>query len=151
MEEMNKSLELLINIKEKKIAKFANTISWLFSNLFSLIIPVSVIFLIECFEKNGSFNFKNSYSEMLMVTISINMNLIIQLNSKDYKTGEVANTLIRVITVGVLVIASLAYGISKTIPENELNINPVFTIAIILVIYAFIVGAACESTKKERN
>ena len=86
-----------------------------------------------------------------MVTISICMNLIIQLNSKDYKTKQTSNTLIRVITVGMIVISSLAYGISKTIPEGELEIDPVFNISVILLICAFVIGLACEYKKKEGN
>lgn len=103
--------------------KVANLLSWFFSNLFSLLFPVGAVFLVESFEKSGNFDFKTNYSEMLMVTISICMNLIIQLNSKDYKTKQTSNTLIRVITVGMIVISSLAYGISKTIPEGELENN----------------------------
>lgn len=131
--------------------KVANMFSWFFSNLFSLLFPVGAVFLVESFEKSGKFNFKTNYSEMLMVTISICMNLIIQLNSKDYKTKEASNTLIRVITVGMLVVSSLAYGISKTIPEKELNIEPVFKIATILLITSFVIGLICEYKKKERD
>lgn len=131
--------------------KVANLLSWFFSNLFSLLFPVGAVFLVESFEKSGNFDFKTNYSEMLMVTISICMNLIIQLNSKDYKTKQTSNTLIRVITVGMIVISSLAYGISKTIPEGELEIDPVFNISVILLICAFVIGLACEYKKKEGN
>lgn len=54
---------------------------------------------------------KEQYAEMLMVTISISMDLIIHLNSKSYNIHESGNTLIRVVTVGIIVLASLAYGI----------------------------------------
>lgn len=88
---------------------------------------------------------------MLMVTISICMNLLIQLNSKNYKTKQSSNTLIRVITVGMIVFSSLAYGVSKTIPEADLDINKTFAIAAILLGTAFAIGFACELKKKEEN
>ena len=51
----------------------------------------------------------------------------------------------------MIVISSLAYGISKTIPEGELEIDPVFNISVILLICAFVIGLACEYKKKEGN
>lgn len=152
--EQNKSKELIsiIDIETDKAKnKFADIISWICSNLFALIFPVGAVFFIEMFEKKGEFNFQNNYSEMLMVAISMCTNLVIQLNIKSYKINESINTLIRIITVGILVMSSLAYGISKTIPENELNIAPVFKISIVLLIGIFIIGIICEARKKEGN
>lgn len=152
--ENKKSHELLnsIDIETELIRnKISNMLSWFFSNLFSLLFPVGAIFLVECFKKNGNFDIITSYSEMLMVTISICMNLLIQLNTKDYKTKESSNTLIRVVTVGILVISSLAYGISKTISENNLKEGAVFSISLILLITSFIIGLACEYKKKAGN
>lgn len=152
--EQNKSKELIsiIDIETDKAKnKVADIISWIFSNLFALIFPIGAVFFIEMFEKKGEFNFQNNYSEMLMVAISMCTNLVIQLNIKSYKINESINTLIRIITVGILVMSSLAYGISKTIPENELNIMPVFKISIALLIGAFIIGLICELRKKEGN
>jgi len=153
-EENKQSKELLnqIDIEMERVRnKIADLLSWFFSNLFSLLFPVGAIFLSECFKKNGKFDVRTSYSEMLMVTISICMYLLIQLNSKDYKTKESSNTLIRVTTVGIIVVSSLAYGISKTIPEKELNIESVFIIATILLITSFVIGLMCEYKKKERD
>lgn len=149
--EEDKSKELLspIDIEtDKAINKAADTISWFFSNLFALLFPIGAVFFIETFEKNGSFDFKNNYSEMLMVAISMCTNLVIQLNVKSYKINESANTLVRIITIGILVMSSLAYGIAKTIPENELNITSVFIIALVLLIVSFIIGVGCEIRKK---
>lgn len=153
-EENKQSKELLnqIDIDMDRVRnKIADLLSWFFSNLFSLLFPVGAIFLLEYFKKNGNFDIRTSYPEMLMVTISICMCLLIQLNSKDYKTKEASNTLIRVVTVGMIVVSSLAYGISKTIPESELNIDPVFKISVILLTTAFVVGLACEYKRKERD
>lgn len=150
--EEDKSKDLLspIDIETDKARnKVADIISWFFSNLFSLLFPIGAVFFIEIFEKKGEFDFGSNYSEMLMVAISMCTNLVIQLNFKSYKINESINTLIRIITVGILVMSSLAYGISKTIPENELDITPVFNISLALLIGAFIIGIICEIWKKE--
>ncbi len=147
----NKSEELIspMDIETDKFKnKFANIISWCCSNLFSLLFPVGAVFFIEFFEKEGKFDFKGNYPEMLMVAISICTNLVIQLNKKSYKINESVKTLIRIITVGILVLSSLAYGISKTIPQNELNIMPVFNISLVLLIVSFFIGVICEIKKK---
>lgn len=65
-------------------------------------------------------------------------NLVIQLNVNSYKINESVNILIRIITVGILVMSSLAYGISKTIPEKELAIIPVYNISLTLLITSFL-------------
>ena len=150
----DKSKELLSQIDiatDKARNKFANIISWCCSNLFSLLFPVGAVFFIEIFEKKGKFDFKDNYSEMLMVAISMCTNLVIQLNSKSYKISESIKTLIRIITVGILVMSSLAYGISKTIPENEINIIQVYKISLVLLIGSFVIGMICEIRKKEDN
>lgn len=134
---------------DKARIKIADIASWFFSNLFALLFPIGAVFFIEVFETEGEFDFKSNYSEMLMVAISMCTNLVIQLNSKSYKINRSINTLIRIITVGILVLSSLAYGISKTIPENELNISPVFKISLALLIASFIIGIICEVRKKE--
>lgn len=76
-------------------------------------------------------------------------NLVIQLNVNSYKINESVNILIRIITVGILVMSSLAYGISKTIPEKELAIIPVYNISLTLLITSFLIGIICEIMKKE--
>ena len=134
---------------DKARNKVADILSWIFSNIFALLFPVGAVFFIETFEKRGSFDFRSNYSEMLMVVISMCTNLIIQLNFKTYKISESINTLIRIITVGILVMSSLAYGISKTIPESDIDIIPVFSIAIVLLLLTFIIGIGCEIRKKE--
>ena len=147
-----KEISTQMDIATAKVKnKLANIISWCFSNLFSLLFPVGAILFIENFEKNGNFDFKNSYSEMLMVAISMCTNLVIQLNSKSYKISESIKTLIRIITVGILVMSSLAYGISKTIPESEINIIPVYNISLALLISSFVLGIICEIKKREDN
>ena len=154
MKEDNKSKELINQLdmdSDTLKEKAASTASWFFSNLFSLLFPIGAVFLLENFEKNGHFSIKEQYAEMLMVTISISMDLIIHLNSKSYNINESGNILIRVVTVGIIVLASLAYGISKTIPEGELEVISVFQIALILLITAFVIGIACELTKKGGN
>ena len=147
----NKSKELLtsMDIAIYKIKnKFADIISWCCSNLFALLFPVGAVFFIESFEKKGNFDFQSNYSEMLMVAISMCTDLVIKLNNKSYEMNESTKTLIRITTVGILVLSSLAYGISKTIPQNELNITPVFNISLVLLAVSFIIGGICEVKKK---
>lgn len=138
-------------VVDKARNKAADILSWFFSNMFSLLFPIGAVLFIEMFEKGGKFDFKSNYSEMLMVAISMCTNLIIQLNFKSYKINESINTLIRIITIGILVMSSLAYGISKTIPENELDINTVFVISLVLLIISFVIGIGCEFKKREGN
>ena len=152
--EKNKSQELISQMDietDKTRNKVADILSWFFSNLFSLLFPVGAVFFIEIFEKSGTFDFKSNYSEMLMVAISMCTNLIIQLNNKTYKISESLNTLIRIITTGILVMSSLAYGISKTIPESELAITSVYKISKWLLIVSFVIGLICEIRKKESD
>ncbi len=140
------------HIKADKYRKiFANVSSWLFSNLFAVVFPIGAIFFIETFKTNGHFSFMDNYSEMLMVSISICVNIIMQLNKNEYNINEYFITFIRVITTGILVVSSLAYGISKTIPQNDLDLKIVFGWSIILFIITFILGIACEFKKKWRN
>lgn len=147
-----------VALKKKKDAdsdRFKNILahlaSWFSSNFFALAFPVGAVWLVNQFNSQRNFDLRESYTEMLMITISICMNLVIELNSKEYDIEEGKQVLLRIIAVGLLVFASLAYGISKTTPEVHLIVDTVFIFSCAVFVLAFIIGLICEYFKKWRN
>lgn len=136
---------------EKLKNKFARMLSWGFSNFSSVLFPIAAVLFAQTFKINGKFEIKDNYAELLIVAISICTNLIMQLNSKEYNIENSVLTFIRVVVVGILVVISLAYGASKTISENEMNIDYVFWFSIFMFIFSFVIGMACECRRQRRN
>lgn len=123
-------------------------ITWLISNVLSVAIPIGAIAIIGMAKVDGSFNIKENYSEMLMCTISICMNIILQLNYKDYNINESISRLIRLITIGALVTASISYGVTKTLLPDGINIEYVFGFSVGIMVLVFLIGFICECNRK---
>lgn len=151
MEENNfKVLMSQKDIKSAKKERQTYLLTWLLSNILSVAFPIGAIALVGYFQINGKFNIKENYSEMLMATISISMNIMLQLNSKDYNIEEYVNRFIRLIAIGILVTASLSYGIAKALVPNIINIDVVFKFSTIIMGLTFLIGFICEINRKRR-
>lgn len=149
--ETNKLMTKVDVEKDRAKNKTIYVLTWLISNVLSIALPIGAVVVIGIFSKDKNLDFRENYAEMLMGTICLCMNIISQLNSKDYAISENVIRLIRLITIGTLAIASISYGASKTLSIDIINLKYVFNFSIVIMILTFLIGFICECNRKKEG
>lgn len=152
MNNINKFPDIPKNIFIRDIKKkMFYTLNWLISNFLSLAIPIMAILLSEAFKKcDSQFDLRKNYEEVLMVSISISLNLIVQLSSKEYNISENVLVFIKTALATILVLVSLAFGIANILGD-AICLNNIIFFSSIMFSFVLVIGLGCGLKKKVRD